>query len=162
MALVNRIIHLKALNAITKQYEKLTDVISNGIKQKLSGELQIDNHTFNEFHRKWQTEKDKLDVRISELSASSNGTMTRMNLLADFANRIPELYLKATPKEKRLIVATIIDSIEYYDGVLTVKLKPVFEHLRLIKAERMLSKNLCRTLEARTDRAKEDIVKNIF
>ena len=50
MALVNRIIHLKSLNSITKQYEKLTDVISNGIKQKLSRALQIDNHTFNELH----------------------------------------------------------------------------------------------------------------
>ena len=150
-----------SLNSLKKQYDKLTDVISNGIKQKLSGELQIDNDTFNELHRKWQTEKDKLAIRISELSASSNDTMTRMNLLADFANRIPELYHKATPKEKRLIVATITDSIEYYDGILTIKLKPVFEHLRLIKAERMLSKNLYRTLETRTDSVKEDIVKNI-
>ena len=85
--------------------------------------------------------------------------MTRINLLADFANRIPELYLKATPIEKRLIIATITDSIEYYDGVLTVKLKPVFEHLRLIKAERMHSKNLYRTLETRSEKAKEDDIK---
>ena len=85
--------------------------------------------------------------------------MTRINLLADFANRIPELYLKATPIEKRLIIATITDSIEYYDGVLTVKLKPVFEHLRLIKAERMHSKNLYRTLETRSAKVKEDDIK---
>ena len=86
--------------------------------------------------------------------------MTRINLLADFANRVPELYLKATPNEKRLIIATITDSIEYYDGVLTVKLKPKFEHLRLIKAERMLSKNLYRTLETRSNKGIEEYTKN--
>ena len=140
----------QSLNSLKKQYEDLTDVISNGIKQKLSGALKIDNDTFNELQHKWQTEKDRLAIKISELSANSNDTMTRMNLLADFANRVPELYLKATPTEKRLIIATITDSIEYYDDVLTVKLKPMFEHLRLIKAERMLSENLYRTLETRS------------
>ena len=138
----------------------MTDVISNGIKQKLSGALKIDNDTFNELQHKWQTEKDRLAIKISELSANSNDTMTRINLLADFANRVPELYLKATPTEKRLIIATITDSIEYYNDVLTVKLKPMFEHLRLIKAERMLSENLYRTLETRSNKGIEEYIKN--
>lgn len=150
----------QSLNSLKKQYEDLTDVISNGIKLKLSGALKIDNDTFNELQHKWQTEKDRLAIKISELSANSNDTMTRINLLADFANRVPELYLKATPNEKRLIIATITDSIEYYDGVLTVKLKPMFEHLRLIKAERMLSENLYRTLETRSNKGIEEYTKN--
>ena len=149
----------QTLNSLKKQYEDLTEIISNGIKQKLSGELKVDNDTFNELQQKWQTEKDRLAIKISELSTNSNDTMTRMNILADFANHIPELYLKATPTEKRLIVATITDSIEYYDGKLTVKLKPIFEHLRLIKAERMLSENLYRTLETRSTKAKEGFCK---
>lgn len=150
----------QSLNSLKKQYEDLTDVISNGIKQKLSGELKVDNDTFNELQLKWQTEKDRLAIKISELSATSNDTLTRMNLLVDFANRVPELYLKATPTEKRLIVATITDSIEYHDGVLTVKLKPMFEHLRLIKAERMLTENLCRTLETRSLKVQEESADN--
>lgn len=57
------------------------------------------------------------------------------------------------------MLATITDSIEYYDGKLTVKFKPIFEHLRLIKAERMLSENLYRTLETRSTKAKEGFCK---
>ena|GEM_PF-6594191 len=58
---------------------------------------------------------------------------SRINLLIDFCNRLPELYLKATPQEKRLIVTTIIHKIEYFDRALTVELKPIFEQFRGIK-----------------------------
>lgn len=37
----------------------------------------------------------------------------------------------------------------------------MFEHLRLIKAERMLSENLYRTLKTRSDKAKKELAKNI-
>lgn len=61
-----------------------------------------------------------------------------MNILADFANRLPELYLKATVEEKRLMLATIIDKIVFNEdtNTLSVKLKPVFEHLRQIKLQK--------------------------
>jgi hypothetical protein len=36
----------------------------------------------------------------------------------------------------------------------------MFEHLRLIKAEKMLSENLCRTLETRSQKAQEESAKN--
>ena len=57
--------------------------------------------------------------------------MTRMNILADFANRVPELYLKASLDEKRMILTTITESIVIDEEAQTirVKLKPVFEHL---------------------------------
>lgn len=47
---------------------------------------------------------------------------------------------------KRLIVATITDEIKYYDGILTVKLKPIFEKLRKRKEIELLKKNY-RTLK---------------
>lgn len=66
------------------------------------------------------------------MSSNSNEKITRVNILTDFANRIPELYLKVSPKDKRLILATITDSIEYDEdtNTLRVKLKPVSEELR--------------------------------
>lgn len=59
--------------------------------------------------------------------------MTRMNILADFANRVPE----ASLDEKRMILTTITESIVIDEEAQTirVKLKPVFEHLRQLKLQ---------------------------
>ena len=90
-----------------------------------------------------------------------------MNILADFANRLPELYLKATVEEKRLMLATIIDKIVFNEdtNTLSVKLKPVFEHLRQIKLQKKQEfsanvQTLTGTLEKRSNSAKQ-ILKNI-
>ena len=81
-----------------------------------------------------------------------------------FANRIPELYLKATLDEKRLILTTITDSITYDEDTnkLTVKLNPIFEHLRQIKLQNKQSfsadlETLSGTLETRSESAKQTL-----
>lgn len=87
-----------------------------------------------------------------------------MNILADFANRVPELYLKASLDEKRMILTTITESIVIDEEAQTirVKLKPVFEHLRQLKIQdkRCFTaeiKNLNGTLKSRSDRAKQTL-----
>ena len=88
--------------------------------------------------------------------------MTRMNILADFANRVPELYLKASLDEKRMILTPITESIVIDEEAQTirVKLKPVFEHLRQLKLQdkgcfTAEIKDLDGTLKSRSDRAKQ-------
>lgn len=45
----------KSIKELQQQYDKLTDVISSAIKQKLSGDLNDDEiETFNELLKKWQ------------------------------------------------------------------------------------------------------------
>lgn len=121
-----------SIEELKKQYDKISELISNIIKQKLMGKLEIDDITFNETLKKWQSQKDEISHKISNLNASSKDTTTRINILIDFANKVPELYLKATLQEKRLILSTITEKI-YFDGntnTIKVKLKPVFEYLR--------------------------------
>lgn len=98
------------------------------------------------------------------LSESSKETVKRINILIDFANRIPELYLKATLDEKRLILTTITDSITYDEDTnkLTVKLNPIFEHLRRIKLQNKQSfsadlETLSGTIETRSESAKQTL-----
>ncbi len=152
----------ESIKKLQEQYSKLTTIISNGIKQKLSGELEIDNTTYNELMNKWQEEKREISSKIANLSESTRDTMTRMNILADFANRVPELYLKATLEEKRMILTTITDKIliDSDKETITVKLKPIFEYLRQIKLQnrQAFSSNietLNGTLETRSERAKQ-------
>lgn len=56
-------------------------------------------------------------------------------MIIDFCNRIPNLFINADLDTKRLMLRMLIDEIqyEYANRKLTVKLKPVFEALRLIK-----------------------------
>ena len=98
------------------------------------------------------------------LSENSRETVRRIDILIDFANRIPELYLKATLDEKRLILTTITEEITYNEDTnkLTVKLNPLFEHLRQIKLHKNESfsadlETLSGTFEKRSDSAKQTL-----
>jgi hypothetical protein len=128
------------------------------VKQKLTGDLDIDDDTYNELIKKWQNEKREVSNKITNLSESTKDTMTRMKILADFASRVPELYLKATLEEKRMILTTIAESITIDNDAktITVKLRPVFEHLRLAKQSFMAGlEKLDGTLQTRSERAKQ-------
>lgn len=96
---------------------------------------------------------------------NSKDTTKRISILIDFANRIPELYLKATLDEKRLILNTITESIIYDEDAnrLKVKLRPVFEHLRQLKLQKKQEfsefsqslESLTGTLKTRSEKAKQ-------
>lgn len=158
----------KSIKELQQQYDKLTDVISSAMKQKLSGDLNDDEiETFNELLKKWQKEKREIGNQITNLSETSKETITRMSILTDFANRIPELYLKASLEEKRMILATITESIEIDDDrqIVKVKLKPVFEYLRQLKLQDKKAfsasvEKLNGTLGGRSEKAKQALENN--
>lgn len=97
----------------------------------------------------------------------TNDTTKRISILIDFANRIPELYLKATLEEKRLILKTITERITYNEATntLTVRLNPVFENLRQIKLEKKQAfsaslETLSGTLKTRSVQARQALENN--
>lgn len=153
-----------SIKKLKQDYDKLTDTIANAVKEKLTGDLKVDEDTYNELISKWQDQKREIGNQITNLSESTKDTMTRMNILADFANRVPELYLKAHLDEKRMILATIAESITINaeTETITVRLRPVFEYLRLAKQSFMADfKTLDGTLQTRSDRAKQAL-QNIY
>jgi len=125
----------QSLKELQAQQKKLHNTISNSLKQKMNGELDMDDNLFNKLQREWQEENDRLTIRISELKASTKDRIKKSDKLVEFAHRMPEMFEKATPQEKRIIIGAITDSIEYANGVLYVKLKPIYEHLRQTKLE---------------------------
>lgn len=127
----------KSLEELKKQYKTISNTISNGLKQKLSGELTISETTFKELIIQWEKEKDELNHQIQYLTENSKDRIVRINILTDFANRIPELYMKANLDEKRLILSTIAEEILYDEEIntLKIKLKPIFEQLRQRKMQ---------------------------
>ena len=117
--------------------------------------------------QKLEARKDDIKREIDNLTENSKDTVKRISILIDFANRLPELYLKATLDEKRLILNTIIESITYNedDNTLSVKLRPVFEHLRQLKLKRKQEfkedlETLTGTLKTRSGSAKQALENN--
>lgn len=150
---------LKSINELKRQYDKVVNSITSTIKEE-----NLNTETRKEIISKLQVEKDEITRKIDNLSASSKDTTTRLSILVDYANRLPELYLKASVQEKRLILTTITDSIIYDEdrNTLTVKLKPVFEQLRQrkLKEKQEYTVNLqvlTGTLETRSEKAKQSL-----
>lgn len=157
-----------SIKDLKKQYEDIVDTITQTLIQKNKhGDDIVSAETYNEALRKLEKRKHEVNCKIMNLSESSKETVKRINILIDFANRIPELYLKATLDEKRLILTTITDEISFNEdtNILTVKLNPLFEHLRQVKLQnkQLFSSDLetlAGTLETRSDSAKEALINN--
>ena len=132
---------LCSIKELEKEYEKLTNTIAKTTKEKLNGLSNFDETTYKELIQNWQKEKAEISCKIKNLSATSKETMTRMDILISYVKRIPELYMKATLDEKRLIVCTITDNIifDVENKTIKVVLKPIFESLRQIKSNYLLS-----------------------
>ena len=150
----------KSIEELRKQYDDVVDSITSHLIQKNN---DISDVTKGEILRKLEAKKESIARNIAE---NSKDTTKRISILIDFANRIPELYLKATLDEKRLILNTITESITYDEDTnkLTVKLRPVFEHLRQLKLAKKQEfsadiETLTGTLETRSEQAKQ-VLKN--
>ena len=81
----------------------------------------------------YSEELDRLLIKAKESNDINKNIYKNINLLLHFCNNVPTLYLEANIKEKQMLLRTFIDTIEYYDGELTVKLKPIFDSLRKLK-----------------------------
>ena len=130
--------------------------------QKNTDKLGVSATTRAEIIKKLEAQKDAITHKITNLSENSKDTTKRISILIDFANRIPELYLKATLDEKHLILNTITERITYDEdtNTLNVKLRPVFEHLRQLKLQKKQEfsatlETLTGTLEVRSEQVKQ-------
>lgn len=135
--------------------------------EKNAGKLGVSDTTRAEIIRNLEARKTVIANELANLAESSKDTVKRISILIDFANRIPELYLKATLDEKRLILNTITESIIYDEdsNTLKVKLRPVFEHLRQLKLQKKQEfsatlETLTGTLETRSKQAKQALKNN--
>lgn len=88
----------------------------------------------------------------------------RINLILNFSERLPELFAKGTPEEKKSIIKCVTNSVEYNGEDLIVELKPTFEKLRNVKkhANFAVENHNLRTLSTPLDATKKDDLKSSF
>ena len=157
----------KSVKELQKQYDDIVDEISKNLSIRNTKYFGVSNDTRKEIIKKLEKQKGEIANQIANINETSKDSVSRINILIDFANRLPELYLKATLEEKRLILTTITDKITFNEdtNTLSVQLKPIFEHLRQLKLKdkKDFSENLftlTRTLKTRSESAKQALENN--
>lgn len=142
----------KILDNKIKRIKDLDHLIAKSYEEKLLGKLpdSFTDETFNRQSSKWQQERDMLSIDIKESCKINRAIYKNIDLLLGFCNRIPELFVKASTDDKRLLLRMVIEKIEYSENNLSVKLKPIFETLRLIKVaqKNKETNNKVRTLKS--------------
>ena len=116
----------------SKRLKELNLLIKKSYEDKLKGNITEDQ--FKELSSEWQQERDLLSIEIKESTEVSKSIYKTIDLIIKFCNQIPDIYINATLEEKQLLLRMIIDDITYAEGgIIQVKLKPIFEALRIIK-----------------------------
>lgn len=116
----------------SKRLKELNLLIKKSYEDKLKGNITEDQ--FKELSSEWQQERDLLSIEIKESTEVSKSIYKNIDLIIKFCNQIPDIYINATLEEKQLLLRMILDEITYAEGgILQVKLKPIFEALRIIK-----------------------------
>ncbi len=108
-------------------------LINKSYEDKVKGILSEEDYL--KYTTDWKQERDLLAIDIKDSGDINHSIYKNIDLIIDFCNRIPNLFINADLDTKRLMLRMLIDEIqyEYTNKELTVKLKPVFEALRLIK-----------------------------
>lgn len=129
------IVENQLIDTKTKRIKELDHLLKKSYEDKLLGRLpaSFNEERYNSQCMEWQQERDLLAVEIKDSGDINRSIYKNIDLIVDFCNRIPNLFINADLDTKRLMLRMLIDEIQYADGELTVKLKPVFEALRLIK-----------------------------
>ena len=136
---------IKAVKETRKQIDALTKRIKNSYIDKLEGKLPagMSEEEFNAMHREWQEEKDRLLAKLNESNVSTKFIYARIDTLLKFTEKLPELFLSGTAKEKKLIVNAMTKSVKFDGKNLIVNLKDTFKALQnAIISERRLYKIL--------------------
>ena len=132
----NRLITVRS-----QRLKELEHLIKKSYEDKILGKLpaSMTDEIFKQQYESWVSERDKIAIEIKESNDLNRLIYKNIDLIIDFCNRIPELYIKADLDNKRKMLCLLIEEILYnhIDTELSVKLKPIFEALRMIKeAER--------------------------
>ena len=120
---------------ITKQIDVLSNRIKKSYIASLEGKLPcgMSEDEINVLHREWQEEKDRLLIKLNNTNASTKFIYDRMTQLLKFSEMLPQLFLKATTEEKKLIVTTLTKSIKFDGQNVIVELKDTFKVLQNVK-----------------------------
>lgn len=125
----------RVVDDIKQRIDVITKRIKNSYIDKLEGRIPagMSEVEFNSLHKEWQEEKDRLIIRLNEANISSKHVYQKIEKILTFAEHLPELFLKAEPEEKKLIIGTMTKSVKFDGENLIINLKDTFKVLQDVK-----------------------------
>ena len=127
----------RLINSRSQRLKELEHLIKKSYEDKRLGKLpaSFTDEMFNKQYEGWVEERDRIALEIKESNDINRTIYKNIDLIIDFCNRIPELYIKSDLDNKRTILRLLIEEILYnhIQTEFSVRLKPIFEVLRMIK-----------------------------
>ena len=140
----------RLISTRSQRLKELEHLINKSFEDKLLGKLpaSMTEEIFKNQYESWVKERDMIAQEIKESNDINRTIYKNIDLIIDFCNQIPELYIKSDLENKRTMLRLLIEEILYnhIDTELSVRLKPIFEALRMIK-ESENANGKVRTLE---------------
>ena len=72
-------------------------------------------------------------MKLESCNTDTNYVHKRIDVILKFSEKLPELFLKANPEEKKLILSTIAENITFSGKTVNIELKETFKVLQNVK-----------------------------
>lgn len=123
------------LNKQTQRIKELEMLIKNCYTDKLRG--NISHEEYLDYSCEWKREKDILLAEIDESSKSNKMLYRNIDTLIEFCHKMPQIFANADIDTKQRFMRMLIEEITYdKDEGLAIRLKPIFEALRLVALDK--------------------------
>ena len=125
----------------TKRLAELNTLIKKSNEERLLGNSPLSNEDFERQMQEWQDEKELLSENNKTASKVNKTVYSNIDTLMKFLSNIGGTYKNASIESKQRLLRMVCEKVTYDTETeeLTVKLKPIFQALRIIKD----NENLC-------------------
>lgn len=154
----------KVYSTNLKRIEEISMLIQKSNEERLLGKSPLSESDFNKFMLAWQEEKEVLLENNKCVSKCSQVVYKNIDTIMNFLNNLPNVYQQATVEDKQKLLRMIIERVTYDTETqkMSVKLKPVFQALRIAKQnENNLSGNVVTFKKVAVKTVLDYLVENI-
>lgn len=137
---------IKALNEVystenqvyatnSRRLAELNALIQKSNEERLLGRSPLSDDDFNHQILKWNEEKELLTENIRTASKINKTVYSNLDTLMKFLSNVGDTYKNASIENKQRLLRLVIEKATYNTEAeeLTIKLKPIFQALRIVK-----------------------------
>lgn len=134
--------------ANSKRLKELNTLIQKSNEERILRNSPLSESDFNNQMKLWQEEKELLTENMRTASKVNKSIYSNLDTLMKFLNNIPEVYKNASIENKQRLLRMVCDKVTYDTETenLTVRLKPIFQALRIAKDNQKLYSKKVTTL----------------
>jgi len=135
-------------NTNSNRLKELNSLIQKSNEERLLGKSPMSEEDFNSQMLKWQVEKELRTENIKIASKVNKTLYSDIDTLMKFLQNVDDTYKNASIENKQRLLRMVCDKVTYNTETenLTVRLKPIFQALRIAKDNQKLYSKKVTTL----------------